>query len=34
MHYYVKDYQGNVCQVTDADGTVVQDNLCYRIKLI
>ena len=34
MHYYVKDYQGNVRQVTDADGAVVQDNLCYPIKLI
>ena len=26
MHYYVKDYQGNVRQVTDADGKVEQDN--------
>ena len=29
MHYYVKDYQGNVRQVTDADGAVVQDNHYY-----
>ena len=29
MHYYVKDDQGNVRQVTDADGAVVQDNHYY-----
>ena len=29
MHYYVKDYQGNVRQVTDADGNVEQDNHYY-----
>ena len=29
MHYYVRDYQGNVRQVTDADGAVVQDNHYY-----
>ncbi|MDE6368804.1 MAG: hypothetical protein K2K94_06150 [Muribaculaceae bacterium] len=29
MHYYVKDYQGNVRQVTDADGKVEQDNHYY-----
>ena len=29
MHYYVKDYQGNVRQVTNADGAVVQDNHYY-----
>ena len=29
MHYYVKDYQGNIRQVTDADGNVEQDNHYY-----
>ncbi len=29
MHYYVRDYQGNVRQVTDADGVVEQGNHYY-----
>ncbi|MDE5594992.1 MAG: peptidoglycan DD-metalloendopeptidase family protein [Muribaculaceae bacterium] len=29
MYYYIKDYQGNVRQVTDADGRVEQDNHYY-----
>ena len=29
MHYYVRDYQGNVHQVTDGDCAVVQDNHYY-----
>ena len=29
MYYYIRDYQGNVRQVTDADGAVVQDNHYY-----
>ncbi len=29
MYFYVKDYQGNVRQVTDANGTVEQDNHYY-----
>ena len=29
MHCYVKDYQGNIRQVTDADGNVEQDNHYY-----
>ncbi len=29
MHYYIKDYQGNVRQVTDAAGAVEQDNHYY-----
>ncbi len=29
MHYYIRDHQGNVRQVTDSDGNVVQDNHYY-----
>ncbi len=29
IHYYIKDYQGNIRQVTDANGTVEQDNHYY-----
>ena len=29
MHYYVKDYQGNIRRVTDANGKVEQDNHYY-----
>ncbi len=29
MHYYIRDHQGNVRQVTDSDGNVEQDNHYY-----